>query len=53
MVIIILLAFKNYEDFKGGRGRMFRGKGRRNRTFNIIDVVGIVLVAFYLFINSK
>ena len=51
LILLVLILFKKCEEFKGGRG--FRmGGGGGNRTFDIIDVVGIVLVVFYLFLNK-
>jgi len=51
LILLVLIFFKKVEEFKGGRG--FRmGGGGGNRTFDIIDVVGIVLVIYYLFLNK-
>ena len=49
LILLALILFKKCEEFKGGRIRM---GGGRNRKFDIIDVVIIVLVIFYLFINK-
>lgn len=49
IVIIVILVFKNYDSFKGGRIRSF--SGRRSGPFDIIDAVIIVLLLFYMFIN--
>ena len=54
LILFILLIFKNYDNFKGGRGgRWIGGSGAGNRKFDIIDVVGIFLVIFFLFINKN
>jgi len=51
LILLVLILFKKCEEFKGGRG--FRmGRGRRNRKFDIVDVVIIVLAIYYLFINK-
>jgi hypothetical protein len=51
LTLLAIFFFKKCEEFKGGRG--FRmGGGGGNRTFDIIDVVGIVLIIYYLFLNK-
>jgi len=50
LILLVLILFKKCEEFKGGRIRM--GGGRRNRKFDIVDVVIIVLAIYYLFINK-
>ena len=51
IVVAILAFFKNYDNFKGGRGFRVRGSSRRRGPFNIIDAVGIVLILFFLYNN--
>jgi hypothetical protein len=48
IVVAILALFKNYDDFKGGRGGWYRGP-RRGGPFTIVDAVVIVLVLFWIF----
>lgn len=53
LILLVLVLFKKCEEFKGGRGFRMRGAGSGgNRTFDIIDVVFIVLAVFYLFLNN-
>jgi len=49
IVLIIILIFKNYDSFKGGRIRSFSGRSRG--PFDIVDAVIIVLLLFYIFNN--
>jgi hypothetical protein len=51
IVVAILALFKNYDEFKGGRGG-FRRSGRRG-PFTILDAVVIVLVLFWIFTAYK
>ena len=51
LTLLAIFFFKKCEEFKGGRGGFRMGSGRRNRKFDIVDVVIIVLVLYYLFLN--
>lgn len=54
IVVAILALFKNYDEFKGGRGGLYRRGGRRSfGPFNIIDAVVIVLLLFWVYIGYK
>lgn len=50
LIVLTLFLFKKCEEFKGGRIKL-RG-GRRTRKFDIVDVVFIVLIIYYLFLNK-
>ena len=50
LIVLTLFLFKKCEEFKGGRGGFRMGR-QRNRKFDIVDVVLIVLVLYYLFLN--
>jgi hypothetical protein len=57
LTVVVLLFFKKYEEFKGsfrmrGSGYSWGGGGYRNRTFDMVDAVAIVLVFYYLFLNN-
>jgi hypothetical protein len=52
IVVAILALFKNYDEFKGGRGFRIRGSGSRG-PFTIVDAVLIVLLLFWFFIQNK
>jgi hypothetical protein len=51
LIVLVIFLFKKCEEFKGGRGGFRMGRGRRNRKFDIVDVVFIVLIIYYLFLN--
>jgi len=48
IVVAILALFKNYDEFKGGRGGFRRSGGRRG-PFTILDAVLIVLLLFWFY----
>ena len=48
IVVAILALFKNYDEFKGGRGFRVRGGGRRG-PFTLVDAVLIVLLLFWVY----
>ena len=51
LILVVLLFFKKYEEFKGSF-RIRGGGGYRNRTFDMVDAVATVLVFYYLFLNN-
>ena len=53
IVVAILALFKNYDNFKGGRGFRARGGSRARGPFTIVDAVAIVLLLFWVYIGYK
>jgi hypothetical protein len=53
IVVAILALFKNYDEFKGGRGGFRSSRGGRRGPFTILDAVVIVLVLFWIFTAHK
>jgi len=51
LTLLAIFFFKKCEEFKGGRGGFRMGSGRRNRTFDMVDAVVLVLALYYVFLN--
>jgi len=51
LTVLVIFFFKKCEEFKGG-GRVRLGRSITGRTFDIVDVVILVLAIYYLFLNN-
>jgi hypothetical protein len=51
LTLLVIFFFKKCEEFKGG-GRVRLGRSIAGRTFDMVDVVVLVLALYYLFLNK-